>query len=123
MSGRILLIEDEELIGTMVEMNLARDGYAVVWAKDGKRALDLGLHESFDLILLDIAMPSLDGYAILESLRAHGCATHVMMLTARGDVPSKVRAFSAGADDYLAKPFELAELLARVGAVFRRARG
>lgn len=121
MSAHILLIEDEDLIGTMVQMNLESEGLRCSWLQRGDEVLEFLERQPADLILLDIAMPGLNGLELLEALRAQGVRTRVMMLTARGDVPSKVRALELGADDYLPKPFDLAELLARVRALLRRA--
>jgi two-component system alkaline phosphatase synthesis response regulator PhoP len=120
MSGSILLIEDEELVGTMVRMNLENSGFAVEWCKDGNQAVEKVGSAPFDVILLDIALPGLDGMEILAEVRRRGIGTPVMMLTARGDVQSKVQALELGADDYLPKPFDVAELLARVKALVRR---
>jgi two-component system alkaline phosphatase synthesis response regulator PhoP len=120
MSGKILLIEDEELVGTMVRMNLESAGYEVRWSKDGLEALTLAQDNLFDLILLDIALPGKNGLEILADLRRRGLGTPVMMLTARSDVPTKVEALQLGADDYLPKPFDVAEMIARVNALVRR---
>ncbi len=119
---RVLLIEDEELIGTMVRLNLEACGVAVDWVRDGEEGLAKALAEDADLILLDIAMPRRSGLEILRELRHQGVGTRVMMLTARGDVPSKVQALDLGADDYLPKPFDVSEMIARVQALLRRAR-
>ena len=120
MSGRILLIEDEELVGTMVRMNLEGAGYEVRWSRNGLEGRALAQIESFDLILLDIALPGKSGLEILEEIRRSGVGTPVMMLTARSDVPTKVEALQMGADDYLPKPFDVAELIARAHALVRR---
>jgi len=120
MSGRILLIEDEELVGTMVQMNLENAGYSVEWSKDGKDAAQTAAAHRFDLILLDIALPGRNGIEILTELRKKGVGTPVMMLTALDDVSTKVRALETGADDYLPKPFDVAEMIARVNALVRR---
>lgn len=121
MSGKILLVEDEELVGTMVRMNLETAGYEVVWVRDGS-AVDQAAVEPFDLILLDIMLPGMDGLAMLRRLRAKGLGTPVMMLTARGDLSTKIDALEIGADDYLPKPFHVEELVARVNALVRRSR-
>ncbi len=118
--SRLLLIEDDELVGTMIRMNLEAEGHEIEWSRDGAEGLRLGLGHRFDLILLDISLPGMDGLQILRDLRKHDVGTPVLMITARSDVDSKVRALDAGADDYLPKPFELAELLARVRALVRR---
>jgi DNA-binding response OmpR family regulator len=123
---RLLLVEDEDLIGTMVRMNLESEGYDVVWVKGGDEALRAADRGRFDLILLDIGLAGTagssvnDGFEVLRSLRARGVGTPVLMLTARAEVNSKVEALKMGADDYLTKPFDIAELLARVRALVRR---
>lgn len=120
MSGRILLIEDEELVGTMVRMNLESADYEVRWSKNGLEALALAQTDPFDLILLDISLPGKSGLEILAEIRRSRVGTPVMMLTARSDVATKVEALQMGADDYLPKPFDVAELIARVHALVRR---
>jgi len=120
MSVKVLLVEDEELVGTMVRMNLEGEGFLVSWARDGEAGLTAGLGEQFDLILLDIALPGRDGLSLLGDLRRGGVSTPVLMLTARTEVKTKVEALDQGADDYLAKPFDVTELLARVRALVRR---
>jgi two-component system alkaline phosphatase synthesis response regulator PhoP len=121
-SERILLVEDEELVGTMVQMNLAHEGYDVRWVRTGPDTLAAARESASDLILLDIGLPGADGITVLETLRDEGVGTPVLMLTARGDVATKVEALELGADDYLPKPFDVAELLARVKALVRRSR-
>lgn len=121
MSGKILLVEDEDLVGTMVRLNLERAGYHVVWVRNGSAA-EQAATDPFDLILLDIALPGKDGLAVLRDLRAIGIGTPVMMLTARGDLSIKVDALDMGADDYLPKPFHVEEMVARVNALVRRSR-
>jgi two-component system alkaline phosphatase synthesis response regulator PhoP len=118
--SRILLVEDDELVGTMVRMNLENAECSVLWCRDGAEGLAAARAEPFDLVLLDISLPSLDGYGVLTSMRRAGVGTPVLMLTARSDVGSKVRALDMGADDYLAKPFDVAELVARARALVRR---
>jgi len=120
MSGRILLIEDEELVGTMVRMNLESAGYEVVWWKEGPSGLAAAQQGEYDIILLDISLPGMDGLEILKVLRKQGNKVAVMMLTAQGNVTTKVKALEVGADDYLPKPFDVAELAARVNALMRR---
>lgn len=122
MSEKILVVEDEALVGTMVRLNLEDAGYQVVWVKDGASAARLAVDEPFDLILLDIALPGTDGITVLRQLRKSGIGTPIMMLTARSDVNTKVQAFDLGADDYLPKPFDVAEMIARVHALVRRSR-
>ncbi len=122
MSGRILLAEDELLVGTMVQLNLASAGYEVVWVKDGLSAAQEGKSGQYDAILLDIAMPGQDGIAALQQIREAGVRTPVAMLSARSEVSTKVSTLNLGADDYLPKPFDVSELIARVGALVRRSR-
>jgi len=120
MSRRVLVVEDEELVGTMIRMNLESAGYEVVWLRDGREAVERAATVTFDLILLDIALPGPDGMRVLADLRAGGIGTPVMMVTARSDVQTKVQALGVGADDYLPKPFDVAEMVARVHALVRR---
>lgn len=118
--SRILLVEDDELVGTMVRMNLENVGHELRWCRDGLEAQGAALEDPYDLVLLDISLPGQDGYAVLRAMRGAGVGTPVLMLTARSDVGSKVMALDQGADDYLAKPFDIAELVARVRALVRR---
>jgi DNA-binding response OmpR family regulator len=104
----------------MVRMNLESAGYEVRWFRNGLEGRALAQIEPFDLILLDIALPGISGLEILEEIRRSGVGTPVMMLTARSDVPTKVSALQMGADDYLPKPFDVAELIARAHALVRR---
>lgn len=120
MSGKILLVEDEELVGTMVQMNLESCGYEVLWRRDGKEGLRAAWEKGFDMILLDISLPGIDGLEVLKELRRRGINCPVMMLTARSDVATKVQALESGADDYLPKPFNVREMIARVNAQVRR---
>ena len=122
MIEKILLVEDEELVGTMVRLNLESAGYRVVWIRNGTEAAERAASETFDIILLDIALPGMSGLSVLKGLRKGGVDVPVMMLTARSDVPTKVEALDFGADDYLPKPFDVEELLARVNALLRRSR-
>jgi two-component system, OmpR family, alkaline phosphatase synthesis response regulator PhoP len=122
MSEHLLLVEDEELVGTMVRMNLAAEGYDVTWVRSGPEGIAAAREHPFDLILLDIGLPGADGIDVLRTLRQAGLGTPVLMLTARGDVATKVETLELGADDYLPKPFDVAELSARVKALVRRAR-
>ena len=117
----ILLIEDEEgLILTLTD-RLKSEGYHVESATDGDTGLARGLAGGFDLILLDIMLPGRSGFDVCRRLRQSGIATPILMLTARGGVVDKVEGLQIGADDYMAKPFEMAELLARIEALLRRA--
>lgn len=114
----ILIVEDDEAIADLICMNLKSEGYQCTGAGDGMegmRALEQG---SYDLVLLDIMLPKLDGYTLLEQIRPMG--TPVIFITAKGAVEDRIRGLKAGADDYLVKPFQIGELLARVEAVLRR---
>lgn len=120
---RILLAEDEELIGRMVELNLRSEGYAVAWVKSGTEAETRAKAEHWDLLVLDLMLPGLTGFQVARALREADLTMPILMLTARGDTTSKVRGLDSGADDYLVKPFDMAELLARVRALIRRSQG
>lgn len=115
---KILIAEDEEPIANLIRMNLTRAGYQCVWAADGEKAADDMMNEKFDLVLLDIMLPGIDGYELLEYAKRLNLP--VIFLTALGTVEHKVKGLKMGADDYLQKPFEIVELLARVEAVMRR---
>jgi two-component system, OmpR family, alkaline phosphatase synthesis response regulator PhoP len=118
---RLLLIEDEPgLVLTLVD-RLGREGYNIASAQDGATGLERALQEAFDLILLDVMLPRQNGFDVLRDLRLQGVDTPVIMLTARGQVVDKVVGLKLGADDYLTKPFEMMELLARIEARLRRA--
>jgi DNA-binding response OmpR family regulator len=120
---RVLLVEDDRMIGDSLRNALRQGGYAVDWVRDG-RAADATLgSERFDLVLLDLGLPQRDGLEVLRALRARGDATPVIVLTARDALASRVGGLDAGADDYMVKPFELDELLARMRALVRRRAG
>ena len=110
----ILIVEDEERIASFVAKGLRADGYRTTTVADGVEGLDLALTGSFDLVILDIGLPGLDGFEVLERLRAQGSRIPVIVLTARDSVTDTVSALEGGADDYMPKPFRFAELLARV---------
>jgi two-component system alkaline phosphatase synthesis response regulator PhoP len=120
---RLLLVEDDTLIGTMVRLNLEQDGYEVVWHRSGEAGFEAIQGGRFDLVLLDIGLPGWSGIETARRMRKAGIGTPVLMLTARDDLQSKVAALDGGADDYLIKPFDMAELLARVRAQIRRSQG
>ena len=111
---RILVIEDEPRIQAFVTRGLAAEGFTVEGSGDGERGLERGLRESFDLVILDLLLPGLDGLSILRMLQRTRPELPVLILSARTDLPTKLRGFELGARDYLAKPFSLDELLARV---------
>ena len=120
---RILLVEDDAMIGRAVRQGLANAGFTVDWVSDG-RAAELSLaNEVYDLAILDLGLPKKDGRAVLEALRGMGNATPVLIATARDSVEDRIAGLNAGADDYLLKPFDLDELVARVRALLRRGSG
>ena len=112
--ARILIVEDEQRIASFVAKGLRADGHAATIAADGHEGLDRALSGDFDLVVLDIGLPGIDGFEVLERLRAHGSRVPVIVLTARDSVGDTVSALEGGADDYMPKPFRFAELLARV---------
>jgi DNA-binding response OmpR family regulator len=120
---RLLLVEDDRMIGESLRNALRGSGYAVDWVRDGRAADTTLASERFDLVLLDLGLPQRDGIEVLRSLRARGDRTPVIVVTARDTLASRVRGLDEGADDYLVKPFELDELLARIRAVVRRHTG
>ena len=115
---RILIAEDEEPIANLLQKNLSRAGYDCIWAPDGQKAADLMEREGIDLVLLDVMLPGINGYELMEYARE--LMIPVIFLTALGTTKDKVKGLKMGADDYLTKPFEIVELLARVEAVLRR---
>ncbi len=117
---RLLIIEDEAPMRTALVETLAAEGYRVRSAADGVVGLELACTETFDLILLDVMMPGLDGFAVCRELRKRGRDMPVLMLTAKGQIDDRVEGLDSGADDYLLKPFSLKELLARIRALLRR---
>ena len=118
--ARVLVVEDEEAIAQGLVFNLERKGYAVEVSGDGLDALDRIQRGSFDAVLLDVRLPGLDGFAVCQRLRAAGIFTPVVMLTARGQPDDVIYGLKSGADDYVVKPFDLAEVLARVEGLLRR---
>jgi len=117
---RILVIEDEEKVASFIKRGLEEERYAVDLATDGADGLALAELAPYDVIVLDLMLPGMDGFQILKHLRSEGVATPVLILTARDAVDDKIRGLDLGADDYLTKPFAFAELLARVRALLRR---
>jgi len=117
---RILIVEDEKYIALAITKILKKNLYAVDLAHDGEYGLDCALTGVYDVIVLDIMLPKLDGFSVLEKIRKNNIKTPVILLTARGEVEDKVRGLDLGADDYLAKPFHTEELLARLRALSRR---
>lgn len=116
--AKILIVEDDEAIADLICMNLGAEGYQCTWACDGAEGMDFFEKSHYELVLLDIMLPKLDGYTLLEHIKPS--KTPVIFLTAKGDVEERIKGLKAGADDYLAKPFQVGELLARVEALLRR---
>jgi len=120
---RLLLVEDDPILGNGIEVGLRQAGFVVDWTKDGRSA-QLALETTtYELVVLDLGLPRVTGMDLLRQLRARGSDLPVLVLTARDTVRDRVAGLDAGADDYLVKPFDLAELVARIRAVLRRAHG
>ena len=119
---RVLLVEDEESLILTMRDRLHSEGYETTVASDGETAVETAARKSFDCILLDIALPKKNGFDVCRDLRQRGVQTPILMLTARGQVIDRVLGLKLGADDYVTKPFEMAELLARIEALLRRSR-
>ncbi len=120
---RLLLVEDDLMIGETVRDVLRAENFAVDWVRDGSAADSVLATEQFDLVLLDLGLPRLDGVEVLRRLRARRNATPVLIVTARDAVQDRVAGLDAGADDYVLKPYDLDELLARIRALIRRSKG
>lgn len=120
---RLLLVEDDSILGNGIEVGLKQVGFTVDWAKDGRSA-QLALQTTiYELVVLDLGLPKISGMELLQQLRNNGNDLPVLVLTARDTVADRVTGLQAGADDYLIKPFDLAELIARIRALLRRAHG
>ena len=117
---KILYVEDEKHMALAVGQVLRKNNYSVDLAYDGERGLDLALSGQYDIIILDVMLPKMDGLAVLRALREAHIAAPVILLTAKGETEDKVSGLDGGADDYLAKPFQIEELLARLRALGRR---
>lgn len=117
---RLLLIEDEESIGKFIYQGLREAGHNVDWVTNGNDGLAYALSAEFDVLILDIMLPDMDGWQVLDELRRRRMKTPILCLTARDSVEDRVRGLNAGADDYLVKPFDFSELLARIYALLRR---
>ncbi|MGE6318893.1 response regulator transcription factor [Pseudomonas oryzihabitans] len=120
---RVLLIEDDPDLGEGIRTSLREEGYTLDWLKDGESAVHALREEGFDLVVLDLGLPRLDGIQVLRQSRANGLTTPVLILTARDDTEDRVAGLDAGADDYLVKPFDIKELKARLRALLRRRNG
>ncbi len=117
---RVLLAEDDELIGDIFSEALTDEAYTVDWVKDGEHALTALKTENYDIILLDLGLPKVDGMSVLARLRSWGLDTPVLILTARDGLDDRILGLDSGADDYVIKPFELGEVLARMRVLIRR---
>lgn len=118
--SRILLVEDEETLAVGLEYNLMEEGYLVSWAKNGREAIEFFKKEKFDLIILDIMLPYVNGFEVAERVRNSDPQIPILMLTAKTESGDKVKGLEKGADDYLTKPFHLQELLIRVNGMLKR---
>ena len=119
-AAHILVVDDEAHLAAGIRENLEAEGYRAQTAYDGANGLRKALDEPFDLIVLDVNMPAMDGMALCRALRRQGCQTPVLFLTVRNDPADRIRGLEAGGDDYMAKPFHLRELLLRIQAILRR---
>ncbi|MBS0448220.1 MAG: response regulator transcription factor [Proteobacteria bacterium] len=117
---RILLAEDDHMVGRTMRVGLERAGYAADWVLDGRSALASLCDEDYDLAILDLGLPELEGMQVLDALRRAGKSTPVVIATARDGVPDRIAGLDGGADDYVLKPFDLDELIARIRAILRR---
>ncbi len=120
---KILIVEDEPKTGEYLRQGLNEAGFVADLAANGRDGLHIALHGEYDLVILDVMLPELDGWQVLASLRRRGLEMPVLFLTARDQVEDRVKGLELGADDYLVKPFSFAELLARVRTILRRGRG
>ncbi|MDU4696678.1 MULTISPECIES: response regulator transcription factor [Paenibacillus] len=123
MTQRLLVIEDEPTLARLLSYNLTSEGYEVVVEDHGQTGYETALQQDFDLILLDLMLPGMNGFEIMSKLRSEGVMTPVIILTAKNAEEEVVQGLKSGADDYITKPFGVAELLARVAAVLRRSSG
>ena len=120
---KVLLVEDDIMIGENIQIALEGEGLAIDWVKDGRDAEKALAADAYDAMLLDLGLPRVDGIDVLRNLRARGDRLPVMVITARDTVAERVQGLNSGADDYLIKPFDLEELIARLHALIRRAKG
>jgi DNA-binding response OmpR family regulator len=120
---RLLLIEDDSLIGSAVRNGLAQQGFAVDWVTDGRKGQAAAANAVYDAVVLDLGLPHVDGLTLLRALRSRGDAVPVLVISARDAVPDRIAGLNSGADDYLYKPFDLDELVARIRSLLRRHAG
>ena len=117
---RVLVAEDDARVASFVRRGLVQEGFAVDVARDGRSAFHQALHEPYDVVVLDVLMPFVDGFEVLAQVRKQGCQVPVLILSAKDGVEDRVRGLNEGADDYLVKPFSFPELTARIRALLRR---
>jgi len=117
---KILIVEDEKKVATFIQKGLENEGFVVTAEFDGEQGLEKAVSESYDIIILDLMLPKLDGFTLLEKIRKQGINTKVLILTAKANVQDRIKGLNLGADDYLVKPFAFGELLARLRALLRR---
>ncbi len=120
---RLLIVEDESLLRQQLEQGLIKQGYVVDGAEDGKNGLYYATEYDYDAAIIDLGLPEIDGISLIQQIRANGKKFPILILTARGDWQDKVAGLDAGADDYVVKPFQLEEIVARLNALLRRAAG
>src|SRR5580693_9152301 len=120
---KVLLIEDDRMIGWSLRRGLVDEGFNVDWLDDGDAAVVICAEQSYDVAILDLGLPSRDGLKVLAELRHQGNSLPIVIVTARETVPDRIKGLNAGADDYLCKPFDFDELVARLRAVMRRRAG
>ena len=120
MQGRILIVDDDTEIRELLEFDLAQSGYTIDSASDGEQGLNKALQNSYDIVLLDVMMPKMNGYEVCKNLKQKKPEVPVLLLTAKGTIDDKTAGFNCGADDYLVKPFDVQEVLLRVRALLRR---
>lgn len=117
---RILIVDDDDEIRELLEFDIAQSGYNVDTAKDGLEGLNKALNNGYDLILLDVMMPKMNGFEVCKNIRQAKLAVPILMLTAKGTIDDKTKGFEGGADDYLVKPFDIQEVLLRIRVLLRR---
>ena len=120
---RVLLVEDDRMIGDAITLSLRDEAYAVDWVRDGQAAMNAVAVQTYDIILLDLGLPKRDGFSVLKAIRSEGNSVPILVVTARDGIEDRINGLDDGADDYVLKPFEMRELLARIRAVARRKGG
>ena len=120
MKTSILLVEDNQTIGQNIQKYLELEGYSVLWVQNWSYANEVVKHQEFDLVLLDLMLPGTDGLVVAKTIKQHQQQTRILMMTAKGQLEDKLEGFEVWADDYLVKPFDLEELVARIEALLRR---